>query len=105
MSLKEWARNLTTSDNDPVTLLSVVVGILVTAIVIEAGCVYTSNYSSVCFLFQNNQMCYVVVWDRPWLQLREVTNVTCSSTSGPTATASENGSKTVCIAFAVELYL
>jgi hypothetical protein len=93
------------SDNGPVTLLSVV-GIVARGIFIEAGrCVYISKCSSVYFLFQNNQICYVEVWDRPWLQLREVTNVTCSSTSEPTATASESRSKRVCIAFDVVLCL
>ena len=102
MSVKGCARNLRTSDNDPVTLLLVVGGIIASGIVIEARCrVYTRNYSSVSFLFQNNQICYVVVWDRPWLQLREVTNVTCSSASVPTAAASETRSKRVCIAFVV----
>ena len=105
VSLKGCARNVRTSVNDPVTLLSVVVGIIASGIVIEAGCVNTRNYSSVSFLFQNNQICYTEVWDRPWLQLREVTNVTCSSTRGPTAAASETRSKRVCIAFAVVLYL
>ena len=62
---------------------------------------YISKYSSVYFLFQNNQICYVEVWDRPWLHLREVTNVTCSSASGNTATTSETRSKRVCIAFVV----
>jgi len=73
-------------------------------LLLEGCCVYIDSCNSVS-LFQGTQTCYIEVWDRSWLQLREVTNVTCSSTSGPTATASENGSKTVCIAFAVVLYL
>ena len=72
---------------------------------LEGRCVYIDNYSSVYFLFQNNQICYVQIWDRPWLQLREVTNVSCNSTSENTAAASETRSKRVCIAFAIVLYL
>ena len=33
-------------------------------------------------MLQGTQTCNVEVWDRPWLQLREFTNVMCTSTSG-----------------------
>jgi hypothetical protein len=63
----------------------------------EGRCVYIDSCSSVSFFFQNSQTCYVEVWDRPWLQLREVTNVTCNPTSEVTATEQAR-SKRVCIA-------
>ncbi|XP_021923638.1 uncharacterized protein LOC110831681 isoform X2 [Zootermopsis nevadensis] len=40
----------------------------------------------------SNQICNVDVWDRSWLNLREVTNVSCSSASENTAAASESPS-------------
>ena len=55
-------------------------------------------------LFQNNQICHVEIWDRPWLELRELTSVSCNSSENA-ATASESRSKRVCIAFTVALCL
>ncbi|PSN29667.1 hypothetical protein C0J52_23971 [Blattella germanica] len=35
---------------------------------------------------QNNQICHAEVWDRPWLQDRRVTNISCSPVSAATIT-------------------
>ena len=51
-------------------------------LLLEGCCVYIDSCNSVSLLFQGTQTCYIEVWDRPWLQLREVTNVMCSSTLG-----------------------
>jgi hypothetical protein len=60
--------------------------------------VFTLTAVAVFPLFQGTQTCYVEVWDRSWLQLREITNVTCSSSD-------QARSKRVCIAFVVVLCL
>ena len=73
-----------TGDNASVTLLAFLIDIISHAskpqmLLLEGCCVYIDSCNSVS-LFQGIRRCRVTVWDRPWLHLREVTNVMCTST-------------------------
>ncbi|XP_069682652.1 uncharacterized protein [Periplaneta americana] len=73
----------------------VVAGMMYT-VTMEVGCTTClkgqNGDANICNQHSNNQICVVKVWDKPWLNFREVQEATCSAASQP-ATETANRAK------------